>query len=138
MSRFAHSFGFYNLAIFIDPGQEASFSKTCTFSQDVMLHKLTRHTHQWGTDFEVRYAGGSQDGELVFHSDNYEDIDHTFAEPVLVKAGTGFSFDCAFRNTNDHPLQFGVTATDEMCILFGTWFVVNEDDAVSKQGCFGF
>ena len=28
--------------------------------------------------------------------------------------------------------------TDEMCILFGTWYVVNEGDNISQQGCFGF
>jgi hypothetical protein len=138
VERIARSFGFYNLSNEIEPDQEADFTKTCTFNHDVMVHKLTRHTHQWGTDFDVHYAGGARDGELIFSSEHYEDIRHVFPEPILMKKDEGFEFRCAFRNTNDYPLTFGLKASDEMCILFGTWFVTNEGDEVPSQGCFGY
>jgi len=137
IQRIARSFGFYNLGIYIEPGQEADFTKTCYFSHDVMVHKVTRHTHQWGQNFDVRYAGGQNDGKLFFTSEHYEDIYHVFDEPILVRKDEGFTFRCAFKNTNDYALEFGVKATDEMCILFGTWFVVNEGEQVPSQGCFG-
>lgn len=137
VKRVAQDFGMFNLSINTLPGATSSFTKSCTFSQDVMVHKLTRHTHQWGTDFEVTQVGGDADGEHVFTSNHYEDVDHLFDEPVLMKAGTGYEFTCTFKNTTDKPLTFGVKATDEMCILFGTWFVPNVGDPVSDQGCFG-
>jgi hypothetical protein len=54
-----------------------------------------------------------------------------------VKKDEGFTFRCAYKNTESYPLKFGVKASDEMCILFGTWFPVNADDNVQPQGCFG-
>ncbi len=136
IDRVAQGFGFYNLGINVPPYGEADFTKTCTFSEDIMVHKVTRHTHQWGTDFDVRFAGGANDGELFFSSDHYEDVDHIFDEPILVKKGEGFTFRCAYNNTTDYPLKFGVKASDEMCILFGTWYAPNAGDEIIQQGCF--
>ena len=97
---------------------------------------VVRHTHQWGTDFNVWFAGGERDGEHIFLSEDYEDTIHSFEEPVLVKAGEGFTFSCAYRNTEDYTLNFGLKASDEMCILFSEWVVPNIGDSASQQGCF--
>ena len=140
VTRIARGFGFYNLAINAPPrtamGPTASsFEKTCNFSHDVLVQKLTRHTHQWGTDFKVWFAGGDRDGELAMHSDDYEDVDHEFDEPILLKAGEGFRFECSYLNTEDKALQFGIKASDEMCILFGTWWAPEVGRQVPGQGC---
>ncbi len=119
IAHIAGSIGFYNFLINTPAGQSGSFTKSCTFDKDAMVFQLTRHTHQWGTDFPVRYKGGSKDGELIYTSPNYEDADHSFDEPVLIKAGEGFEWTCNYQNTTDSSLRFGVTASDEMCILFG-------------------
>jgi hypothetical protein len=117
----AHLMGdgaFVNLAIAIAPGESRAFVTDCRFANDVMVHKLSRHTHQWGRDVPVWFAGGPRDGELVYTSPDYETPDHVFDTPVLVRAGEGFRFECRYTNTSDHELVFGVKATDEMCILF--------------------
>jgi hypothetical protein len=137
VQKIARSFGFYNFAISTPPGQEASFTTECAFSSDIMVHKLTRHTHKWGTDFTVWYRGGAHDGEEIFRSANYEDVDHVFLEPVLMQSGEGFRFECTYKNTEAHTLEFGVKATDEMCILFGTWWEAGETAAPS-QSCTNF
>ena len=137
IERIAQSFGFYNLSIWIPPASSTGFTKTCTFSQDLMVHGITRHTHQWGSDFAVWFAGGEKDGEHIWTSEDYENTDHVFAEPILMPAGSGFTFRCDFVNTTDYTLKFGTKATDEMCILFGTWFTVDENDPITEQGCFG-
>jgi hypothetical protein len=134
VTTIAEDFGMYNLGIYIPPQATKSFTKTCSFDHDVMVYKLTRHTHQWGTDFEVGFAGG----EHIWTSPNYDETDYLLPEPVLMEAGSGFTFTCSFHNTEDHALQFGTEATDEMCILFGTWYRVNPEDQVGEQGCFGF
>ena len=84
-----------------------------------MVFQLTRHTHQWGTDFPVKYKGGPKDGELIFTSPDYENADYNFEEPALIRAGEGFEWTCNYQNTTDSVLRFGIKATDEMCILFG-------------------
>jgi hypothetical protein len=136
VTRLGHGFGFYNLGIDIPPGASKGFDAECMFSQDIVVHKLTRHTHRWGTDFSVWFAGGDRDGEHIFTSPDYETVAFPFDEPVLMPAGTGFRFRCDYQNTEDHTLKFGLRASDEMCILFGGWFVPNEGDAVSEQGCY--
>jgi hypothetical protein len=129
-------FGFYNLGISIAPGEEKSFTKECAFSHDVYVHKLTRHTHKWGSDFSVWRAGGEADGELVFSSPDYETVDYPMEEPVLMRAGEGYRFECSFVNTESYTLKFGVKASDEMCILFGNFYSAGDED-VPGQGCFG-
>jgi hypothetical protein len=130
----AKSFGFFNVGFNIAPGEKDSVFTECTFSEDVTISKLTRHTHRWGTDFNVWHLGGEKDGEIAFSSSNYEDTDFYFDEPITAAAGTGFRFECAFDNTEDYPLRFGLKASDEMCILFGTWW--NENNEAPDQGCF--
>lgn len=131
----AVDFGFYNLSINTPPGESRSFTKTCYFNEDVMVHKLTRHTHKWGTDFTVWYAGGPSDGEQIFTTPTYEDNDHIFPAPIMVPAGQGFTFECSYFNDTDDTLGFGTKATDEMCILFGTYWSASGAE-IPEQGCF--
>jgi hypothetical protein len=138
VKKIAQSFGFVNIGISIPPGASRSFTRECTMRQDVMVYELTRHTHRWGTDFSASFAGGPRDGEQIFTSPDYETVNFPLAEPALVKAGEGFSFTCSYTNTEDYTLQFGLKATDEMCILFGSWYVVNDSDATPDQSCLLF
>ncbi len=136
IERISRTFGLYNLGIQIPPGMEQRFTRECTFSHDLYVHKLTRHTHQWGTDFNVWRAGGERDGELVFSSPDYETVDFPMREPMLIRAGEGLRFECAFLNTESYTLKFGLKASDEMCILFGNWYPANDDESVPDQSCF--
>lgn len=133
----ARNFGFYNFGIDTPPGAEASFTSECAFDREVTVYKLTRHTHQWGTDFEVWRAGGAHDGEQVLVSDHYEKTDFVLPEPMQLGAGEGFRFACSYRNTESYPLVFGVEATDEMCILFGVWWPTDGGEA-TDQSCASF
>lgn len=137
VEKISRGFGFYNLGIEIPPGSEKSFTGECTFDDDVYVHKLTRHTHQWGTDFDVWYAGGDKDGELIFSSPDYETVDFPM-EPEIIRGGEGFRFECTFKNTESYTLKFGLKATDEMCILFGNWYAVDDGASMDPQGCFLF
>ncbi len=115
------TFGFYNFTFLVMPGQTASTAAQCTFDDDVMLWSLTRHTHQWGKNFHVWWSGGDNDGEHIWTSEDWEhDVDYVLPDgPILVPKGVGLRFQCEFDNTSDHLLTFGVSASDEMCILFG-------------------
>ncbi|HEU5058803.1 MAG TPA: hypothetical protein VFU21_19855 [Kofleriaceae bacterium] len=137
VERIAESAGFYFFGIDVDPGDTASYTRECTFSQDVMVHRLSRHTHKWGTDFPVEFAGGERDGDLIYTSPNYEDPDYTFDEPVLVRAGEGFRWTCNYVNDTDppHTLRFGPNATDEMCILFSLIYSPDGREIPGEEGC---
>lgn len=130
----ARTFGFYNFAINTASGESRSHNAECMFERDVIVHKVTRHTHQWTNDFDVWFAGGPRDAEHIWTSPHYEEVDHVFDAPITVPAGQGFQWECDIQNTTDHSLGFGITAQDEMCILFGIFW--NADDAPPvDQGC---
>ncbi len=135
VTREAHSFGFYNLNFAVPPNSKQSFTSECRFNQDVIVSKLTRHTHQWGKEFSVEYAGGAKDKDHIWTTPNYEETEHFFKEPILVKDGEGFNFTCAFDNTTPKTLKFGLKASDEMCILFGTWYTPTVGGPEANQDC---
>jgi hypothetical protein len=136
IQRIGRRLAFVNLTIDVPAQEQASFTGECKFDQDVMVGAVVRHTHKWGTDFTTWYAGGERDARHIWTSTDYElDTMHTFDEPVLMPAGTGFRFECAFDNTTSTPLVFGPKASDEMCILFGLWWKVGDDDPEAPQFC---
>jgi hypothetical protein len=135
----AQLFGFYNQYIEIPPHASRSFTDECTFTSDILVWSLARHTHRRGTHFDVWWQGGERDSQHLWTSTDWErDIDFRFDEPVLMKAGTGFRWQCAFDNPTDETLIFGIEATDEMCILFGQFVTAAEVDAVTPQSCYRF
>jgi hypothetical protein len=114
---------FANVTIDVPPGEKKSFVGECHFTDDVMVGMVLRHTHKWGQDFTAWFAGGSRDGEFIWSTPDYEsDTEHKFADPVLMPKGTGFRFQCDYDNPTSNTLRFGEKATDEMCILFSTYW----------------
>ncbi len=134
--KVAQTMAFVNLGIDTPARSQASFVGECALGQSAMLGSITRHTHRWGTDFSVWHAGGDKDGEHIWTSTDWDgENDYVFDTPMRVGEGSGFRFQCDFNNTTDAPLRFGSKATDEMCILFGQWWVENEGDEVQPQIC---
>lgn len=112
------SLAFTNMTLDVPAMSERTFTASCTLQHAAMLSGFARHTHQFGTDFSVWFEGGSQAGELIWTSSDWEhDNDFSFPEPRLLQAGEGFKFACSFRNPGTKPLRFGISASDEMCIL---------------------
>ncbi|MBM4362925.1 MAG: hypothetical protein FJ104_09615 [Deltaproteobacteria bacterium] len=127
---------FSNYTIDTPPGESRSFVGECHYNQDVLVQNVTRHTHRWGTDFKVWYAGGEKDGQEFWKSEHFEeDVDFPFEQPLLRRAGEGFRFQCDFRNTEKHALRFGPNATDEMCILFSTAWEAKDGEKLADQDC---
>lgn len=135
VKHIAQIFNFANMTIDTPPGGKASFVGECKVNANIKLTELTRHTHRWGQEYKVWYAGGANDGQQIFQSPDYEhDVDHFFDAPIDVKPGEGFRFQCDYENTETHALRFGPNATDEMCILFGLWWS-ETDNAPPTQDC---
>jgi hypothetical protein len=136
VKHIARVFSFSNWTIDTPAGQSASFKGECKFDQDVMVSSLTRHTHRWGKDYTVWFAGGERDGSHIWTSTDFqEDVNYAFDSPFVMKQGEGFRFQCDFANTEAHTLRFGVNATDEMCILFGQYWEAHDGQALGPQSC---
>jgi hypothetical protein len=143
IDHLARTFAFANTAFEIPPGTQRSFTSECTFDHDVQVWALTRHTHRWGTDFEVSFVGGDRGDDVFWKSEHYEaDTNFRFrtelgldSETLLMNAGEGFRFTCHYDNTTDETLRFGFGARDEMCILFGQWWEVTPGAGTPPQSC---
>ena len=136
VSHVVRDFGFYNYTIATSPMSQGSFVGECHFKEDVMLGSLSRHTHRWGTDFKVWYAGGPYDGQPIWSSHDWQhEVDFAFDLPVELRAGEGLRFRCKYDNDTTHALRFGTSATDEMCILFGRVWASEAGRAVGNQDC---
>ncbi|HEY6557861.1 MAG TPA: hypothetical protein VI072_11340 [Polyangiaceae bacterium] len=129
-------FALLNQTIDIPARDSGSFTMECTMRQDVFVYGLSRHTHRWGKDFETWFVGGDRAGEHVFTSSDWEaNTGYAFDPPRLMRSGEGFRFRCDFDNTTDAPLKWGDKATEEMCILYGSWYVANPGEAPVAQSC---
>jgi hypothetical protein len=139
----AKTFAFANGAFEVPPQEQRAFTSECTFDHDLQVWALTRHTHRWGTDFEVSYISDDRSQDVFWTSTDFEG-DTNFrlqtrlgldTETVQMKAGEGFRFTCNFDNTTDEPLRFGFEATDEMCILFGQYWDPTPGANTPPQSC---
>lgn len=136
VERTAKTFAFVNATINTPPRSKASFTGECTFDHDINVWALVRHTHRWGTDFDVSFVSDDRNDAHIWTSNDFElDTDYPFGDPITMRAGEGFRFTCHYDNTTDDPLTFGLKATDEMCILFGVWWVIDPADEVPGQSC---
>lgn len=88
----------------------------CVMNRDVDLLMLSSHTHELATRVDVFAFDGAERGAML-----YQNLDwHAppllqFPEPLHVPAGTGFEFQCHYRNDGDREVNWGFGADDEMC-----------------------
>jgi hypothetical protein len=139
--KLARGYSVMHVGFTIPPLGKASATAQCVFNHDVLVAGIQRHTHRLGTDYTVWSVDQDENlTELWKSSDWAEDIQHTFDEPVLVRAGEGYRYRCDFVNNENRTIGFGTKATDEMCNLFAGWWVVNEEEegTVGPQSCVNF
>lgn len=87
---------------------------------------ITGHTHQLGTNVVVQ-TGASATGPFT---DVYNVSGWSWAEPATVQADPpfqlptngGFNFSCSWRNDTDTDVNFGESATAEMCFFWAYYY----------------
>ena len=86
---------------------------------------LTSHMHRHGELFEI-FHGST--GDLLHRSIAYDDAPITLFDPILrLDADDTLKFQCTHNNYDtDKPLIFGLTSEDEMCIIFGYYYIPTE------------
>ena len=86
---------------------------------------LTSHMHRHGELFEIFQKSS---GEMLHRSIAYDDAPITLFDPVLrFDPNDAFKFQCTHNNYDtDKPLVFGLTSEDEMCIMFGYYYIPTE------------
>jgi hypothetical protein len=132
----AELFSLNNVTIDVPPAQTASFTGECHFGADMMVGAFTRHTHRLGKDFTVWYAGGAKDGTEIWTSHDWEnDTEFLPDEPIAIHTGEGFRYQCTYTNDTTSRLRFGTSVRDEMCMLYGPAWPVNDGGLLDIPDC---
>ncbi|RKU12544.1 hypothetical protein C6503_17300 [Candidatus Poribacteria bacterium] len=86
---------------------------------------LSSHMHRHGELFEI-FHGST--GDLLHRSIAYDDAPITLFDPVVrLDANDTIKFQCTHNNYDtDKLLEFGLTSEDEMCIIFGYYYLPTE------------
>jgi len=112
-----------NNDIRLPAGQRTTMTKSFTFSSAVKVLMLTSHAHKLGEKFVIKINGGARNGEVVYESTDWENpLIKTFATPLLLKKGEGFTSEITYNNTTRNVVKFGLTSEDEMGIIFGYYY----------------
>ena len=94
---------------------------------EVHIFLLSSHMHRHGELFEIFQEST---GKLLHRSIAYDDapIDLFVDDSILrLDANDGLHFQCTHNNYDtDEPLTFGLTSEDEMCIIFGYYYIPTE------------
>jgi hypothetical protein len=141
--RLARSANFANLTIYTPPGGQSTHVGECVVHQEMLVNELVRRTQRYGTAFKVWFAGGPRDGELAWDSQDRRDNRYEPGEPIHLLPGEGFRFECSYVNGSARELRYGVSASDETCMLQAKYSVpALEGEAVDAdelpEGCLLF
>ena len=92
---------------------------------ELSVFLLTSHMHRHGELFEINQEST---GDLLHRSIAYDNAPINLYDPVLRLApDDGLKFQCIHNNYDtDEPLIFGLTSEDEMCIIFGYYYIPTE------------
>jgi hypothetical protein len=85
---------------------------------------LTTHQHHYGTRMQVWHGTGPNDlSSQVADETNWADpkLD-LFSPPLEHASGTGFAYQCDWKNTSDSTVTFGESINDEMCFLWHYYY----------------
>jgi hypothetical protein len=91
------------------------------------IFAITGHTHKLGTNVNVRVAP-SKTGPMTevyapkpFKWDEPETVAYN-GDPFSIPPGGGLDFECTWKNTTNQPVEFGESATDEMCFFWAYYY----------------
>jgi len=119
----AEIFALSNFDIELPAGKVTTLVKEFIFKEDRQIIQLVSHTHERMTEFTAEITGGSQDGELIYISYDWEHpAPLRFDPPLSVTAGQGMRIRATYDNQTDRDLLFGFTRAEEMMILYGYYY----------------
>lgn len=103
----------------VPPHATQTVGTTCpTFGGDIV--SLMPHTHHYAEAFDVDVVGPTGGAARVYEGGAFDlESDIRVYEPsIALTSDDSIQYGCAFRNTTDHDLVFGL-GDNEMCTLFG-------------------
>ena len=119
----AQTLNFANESLNLPPGQRTTIKRAFVVSKRTTILALTSHMHSMGEKFEVlvRRANGTE--TVVYTNTDWEHpAFQTYATPIVLEAGESLVSNVTWNNVTSKTIQFGLSSTDEMDIIFGYWY----------------
>jgi hypothetical protein len=107
-----------DLDIHVPAGATAHVEWTrCTMNADVDVLFMSSHTHKLADKTVIRRFDGNATGEVMYTNTDWHapPLQDFTAAPIHVPAGSGFEFECHYRNPSAAEVKWGFTADEEMC-----------------------
>jgi hypothetical protein len=112
-----------NNSISLPAGQRTTLTKEFTLPAGARIFMLTSHMHQLGERFRILIKGGARDGQLLYETTDWTHPDIKTFSPVLqLGANERIVSEITWNNTTSHVVNFGLTSSDEMGIVFGYYY----------------
>ncbi|HZS36727.1 MAG TPA: hypothetical protein VFF06_07875 [Polyangia bacterium] len=119
------------------PGADVTLTARCLFEQPMHIVSVLPHMHKLGYALDAGFVGGPLDGKTFLTSPGYDPsngVIQQYDPPVDLSSADGAWFSCAWHNTLDKQVVYGV-GDNEMCILFGyAWPKPASYSALVKNG----
>jgi hypothetical protein len=89
----------------------------CTMNADVDVLFLSSHTHALAEKTVIRTFDGTAAGDIIYTNTDWHapPLEDFTAAPIRVPAGSGFEFECHYKNSGSMPVKWGFSAAEEMC-----------------------
>jgi len=111
---------FNTLAVNVPAHSPGTATGHCSMPADVNLLEINSHMHMHATHVIAKTGSGL----VLFENDDWSDpLPRNFSPPLPLGNDTEITWTCTYQNNTDQPLSFGESAaTNEMCIIAGTFF----------------
>jgi Copper type II ascorbate-dependent monooxygenase, C-terminal domain len=120
----------YNFVATVEPQGTGSANAMCPLQKDITVLDMQSHMHARGTNFEANLLDGKRGEkvETLYENTEWEEVPVKFFEPAKsLGADQWIEWKCEYENPEDRFVAQGVKATDEMCVLFGTYYPYDEN-----------
>ncbi len=115
-------YGFTTLEITLPPNERTTIQKDCTIRDTIGLLSMSSHFHQRGVLATTQVIRDGR-SEQVYSNDRWDDPEvEFFDDPIPVTNGDVVRFECTYDNADDFTVEYGPSASDEMCFVFGYYF----------------
>jgi hypothetical protein len=109
-----------NPSLNIPPMDTATVTSFHTLQAGDELFATTAHTHKYGlrATVELMASAGGPVISVLHDSTNWAERPLDAFPPIVITEGQGLRLTCNYRNDTNMPINFGLSAEEEMCFVW--------------------
>jgi hypothetical protein len=108
----------YNPVIGVGPSASSRARYRCPVYADITIANAQSHMHARG----VGYAAAVDTDAPFYTNTRWENVPVQHYDNLVVHAGSTLDYYCDYTNTETHAVYQGPSASDEMCMLIGSYY----------------